>query len=103
MYDGPNTNGLRLHPGSGFTSNTRPKITLTAESGEMLIRFTSDALHSSPGWQAEFSAGSVNYEYRPFLRNLNYLYRKICDLLLKIMVIIARQIFKISLNFGISF
>lgn len=57
VYDGPNTNGLRLHPGSGFTTNTRPKITLTAESGEMLIRFVSDALHSSTGWQASFSAG----------------------------------------------
>ncbi|XP_077268738.1 sushi, von Willebrand factor type A, EGF and pentraxin domain-containing protein uif isoform X1 [Temnothorax americanus] len=56
IYDGSNTNGLRLHPGSGFTSNTRPKITLTAESGEMLVRFASDALHSSAGWQAEFSA-----------------------------------------------
>lgn len=85
MYDGPNTNGLRLHPGSGFTSNTRPKITLTAESGEMLIRFTSDALHSSPGWQAEFSAGTVNYEYR-HSSAFN-----------------ERRIFKISLNLGIFF
>ncbi|EZA50646.1 Sushi, von Willebrand factor type A, EGF and pentraxin domain-containing protein [Ooceraea biroi] len=56
IYDGSNTNGLRLHPEGGFTSNTRPKITLTAESGEMLVRFASDALHSSSGWQAEFSA-----------------------------------------------
>lgn len=46
---------------------------------------------------------TMSIDIRPFLRNLNYLYRKICDLLLKIMVIIARQIFKISLNFGISF
>ena len=57
VYDGPNTNGLRLHSGSGFTSNTRPRITLAAESGEMLIRFVSDALHSGTGWQATFSAG----------------------------------------------
>lgn len=74
MYDGPNTNGLRLHPGSGFTSNTRPKITLTAESGEMLIRFTSDALHSSPGWQAEFSAGIImNIDIRELLRKDKFL------------------------------
>lgn len=46
---------------------------------------------------------TMSIDIRPFLRNLNYLYRKICDLLLKIMVIIARQIFKISLNFEISF
>lgn len=59
IYDGSNTNGLRLHPGSGFTSNARPKITLTAESGEMLVRFVSDALHSNAGWQAEFSAGKL--------------------------------------------
>lgn len=61
IYDGSNTNGLRLHPASGFTSNTRPKITLTAESGEMLVRFTSDALHSSTGWEAEFSAGNITF------------------------------------------
>ncbi|KAF7987305.1 hypothetical protein HCN44_003067 [Aphidius gifuensis] len=56
VYDGSNTNGLRLHSGDGFTSNTKPKITLTAESGEMLVRFVSDALKSSAGWQAEFSS-----------------------------------------------
>jgi len=61
IYDGSNTNGLRLHSGSGFTSDTRPKITLTAESGEMLVRFASDALHSNAGWQAEFSAGKPYY------------------------------------------
>lgn len=59
VYDGSNTNGLRLHSGNGFTSNTRPKITLTAESGEMLVRFVSDALRSSSGWQAAFSSGTV--------------------------------------------
>ncbi|XP_032681239.1 sushi, von Willebrand factor type A, EGF and pentraxin domain-containing protein 1 isoform X1 [Odontomachus brunneus] len=56
IYDGSNTNGLGLHPVNGFTWNAQPKITLTAESGEMLVRFVSDALHSSAGWQAEFSA-----------------------------------------------
>lgn len=34
-----------------------PKITLTASSGEMLVRFVSDALHSNKGWSATFSAG----------------------------------------------
>lgn len=56
VYDGSSISGLRLHSGNGFTGHTRPKITLTASSGEMLIKFQSDALHNSEGWSATFSA-----------------------------------------------
>lgn len=57
VYDGSSTSGLRLHPGNGFTATSKPKITLTASSGEMLVRFSTDALHSNKGWSATFSAG----------------------------------------------
>lgn len=56
VYDGASTNGLRLHSGNGFTGGAVPKLTLTASSGEMLIKFISDALHSARGWSATFSA-----------------------------------------------
>ncbi|XP_028131495.1 sushi, von Willebrand factor type A, EGF and pentraxin domain-containing protein 1 isoform X2 [Diabrotica virgifera virgifera] len=56
VYDGSTTSGLRLHSGNGFTTGTKPKITLTASSGEMLVRFVTDALHSNEGWEAVFSA-----------------------------------------------
>lgn len=58
VYDGASTSGLRLHPGNGFSVSTKPKITLTASSGEMLVRFVTDALHNEEGWQATFSAGT---------------------------------------------
>lgn len=56
VYDGSSTSGLRLHSGTGFTGTSVPKITLTASSGQMLIKFITDALHNSPGWSATFSA-----------------------------------------------
>lgn len=56
VFDGTSTSGLRLHPGGGFTGNAAPKITLTASSGEMLLRFVTDALHNDKGWSASFSA-----------------------------------------------
>lgn len=56
IYDGSTTNGLRLHSGNGFTGSQIPKLTLTASSGEILVKFTSDALHSSKGFSATFSA-----------------------------------------------
>ncbi|XP_054265760.1 uncharacterized protein LOC128988471 [Macrosteles quadrilineatus] len=56
VFDGTSTSGLRLHPGSGFSGTQVPKITLTASSGTMLIRFTTDALHNSKGWHAQYSA-----------------------------------------------
>ncbi|CAB0001395.1 unnamed protein product, partial [Nesidiocoris tenuis] len=57
IYDGTTTSGLRLHPGDGFTGNQVPRITLTASSGDMLVRFTTDALHNAKGWHATYSAG----------------------------------------------
>lgn len=57
VFDGTTTSGLRLHPGNGFTGNQVPRITLTASSGDMLIRFTTDALHNAKGWHATYSAG----------------------------------------------
>lgn len=56
VYDGTSTSGLRLHSGNGFTGSTAPKLTLTASSGEMLLKFVTDALHNSAGWTATFSA-----------------------------------------------
>ncbi|CAG9863735.1 unnamed protein product [Phyllotreta striolata] len=56
VFDGTTTSGLRLHSGNGFTAVAKPKITLTASSGEMLVRFTTDALHNNVGWEATFSA-----------------------------------------------
>lgn len=62
VFDGSSTTGLRLHSGEGFTGNTRPKITLTASSGEMLIKFATDALHNAEGWSATFSADCPNLQ-----------------------------------------
>lgn len=59
IYDGGSTSGLRLHPNKGFTGNAAPKITVTASSGEMLVRFLTDALHGGKGWHATFSAGNL--------------------------------------------
>lgn len=56
VFDGSSISSLRLHSGKGFTGTTVPKITLTASSGEMLIRFVSDPLHNAAGFSATFSA-----------------------------------------------
>jgi hypothetical protein len=56
VFDGATAQGLRLHSSNGFTGPAIPKLTLTASSGEMLIKFVSDALHSTKGWSATFSA-----------------------------------------------
>ena len=56
VFDGSSTSGLRLHSGDGFTGSAPPKLTLTASSGEMLIKFVTDALHNDIGWTATFSA-----------------------------------------------
>lgn len=56
VYDGSSISGLRLHSGNGFSGSTIPKLTLTASSGEMLIRFVSDSLHNAAGFSATFSA-----------------------------------------------
>lgn len=56
IYDGMTTSGLRLHSGNGFTGAAKPKLTLTASSGEMLVKFVTDSLHNGAGWSAVFSA-----------------------------------------------
>ncbi|KAF4522838.1 hypothetical protein B566_EDAN008100 [Ephemera danica] len=56
VFDGSTTSGLRLHAGEGFSASSKPRITLTATSGAMLIRFVTDALHGSRGWSTSFSA-----------------------------------------------
>ncbi|XP_058454733.1 uncharacterized protein LOC131432461 isoform X2 [Malaya genurostris] len=56
IFDGSLTSGLRLHSGDGFTGSSVPKITLTASSGNILVKFITDALHNDKGWLAEFSA-----------------------------------------------
>ena len=42
VYDG-GMEGLQLHPGSGFTDEITPAITLTANTGRMLVKFVSDS------------------------------------------------------------
>ncbi|CAG7724478.1 unnamed protein product [Allacma fusca] len=56
VYDGPNTDSLRLHSGNGFSGRAIPKLTLTAESGEMTVKFSTDSLRSRVGWRAVYSA-----------------------------------------------
>lgn len=70
IYDGGSTSGLRLHPNEGFTGHVVPKITVTASSGEMLVRFITDALHNNKGWHVTFSAG----KYLKFEQRFNLLY-----------------------------
>ncbi len=41
VYDG-GMEGLKLHPGSGFTDEITPAVTLTANTGRMLVKFVSD-------------------------------------------------------------
>lgn len=58
VYDGAErTQAIRLHPGQGFSGASPPAMTLTADSGTMLLRFSSDPLRSAKGWAAKFSAG----------------------------------------------
>ena len=54
VYDG--LNGLPLHPADGFTGSETPDYVLTAETGEMNVKFTSDAVKNQGGFAATFSA-----------------------------------------------
>jgi len=58
LYDGSSSNGIQLHPVDGFHGKTVPRLnsTLSANSGDMLIRFKSDALRTGRGWKLVFSA-----------------------------------------------
>lgn len=76
VYDGSSTSGLRLHPANGFTADSKPKITLTASSGEMLVRFTTDALHNNQGWSATFSAGNyLTKQNKLVINDINFSFR----------------------------
>lgn len=58
MYDGVSKeNGVPLHPGGGFSGLSRPFITLTASTGNLLILFASNPVNTGKGWRASFSAG----------------------------------------------
>jgi hypothetical protein len=45
-----------LHPENGFTGSQRPDLVLSAEQGEMIIRFRTDSLLNAKGFSAVFSA-----------------------------------------------
>ena len=55
VFDG-STDGLPLHPPGGFTGGETPQLVLTANSGEMVVRFTSDSLNNAQGFSAVYSA-----------------------------------------------
>ena len=48
--------GQALHPDNGFTGSTRPELVLSAEEGEMVIKFRTDSLQNAKGFSAVFSA-----------------------------------------------
>ena len=54
VYDGEG--GLRLHPNDGFTGENTPDVTLSAERGELNVRFITDSAKSSIGFSAVYSA-----------------------------------------------
>ncbi|KAF8796738.1 CUB and sushi domain-containing protein 1 [Argiope bruennichi] len=56
VYDGESATGVRLHPGEGFSGNSRPSITLTASSGNIFLNFLTNPMHTAAGWIASFSA-----------------------------------------------
>lgn len=48
--------GAALHPETGFTGSQRPDLVLSAEEGEMVIRFRTDSTQNGKGFSAVFSA-----------------------------------------------
>ncbi|XP_055948273.1 uncharacterized protein LOC129981454 isoform X2 [Argiope bruennichi] len=57
VYDGISPeSGVPLHPGSGFSGLTRPSITMTSSSGNLLVLFASNPVNTARGWKASFSA-----------------------------------------------
>ena len=55
VYDG-DSNGLQLHTDSGFTGSQAPDYMLSAENGEMQIRFITDSTKNAGGFSVVFSA-----------------------------------------------
>ena len=56
LYDGSSANGIKLHADNGFKGKTVPRSTVSASSGDLLLRFRSDPLRNDRGWKAVFSA-----------------------------------------------
>ncbi|KAG8179313.1 hypothetical protein JTE90_016418 [Oedothorax gibbosus] len=56
VFDGDSPNGVRLHPGNGFSGLSRPSITMTASSGNIFVNFITNPMHTAPGWMGSFSA-----------------------------------------------
>ncbi len=54
MFDGEG--GLALHPEEGFTGAETPGYMLSADSGELVLRFRSDSIGNAAGFMATFSA-----------------------------------------------
>ena len=55
VYDG--LNGLKLHPGDGFTGELTPELTLSADNGELIIKFISTPTsEGNAGFSAIYSA-----------------------------------------------
>ena len=55
MYDGDST-GVQLYAGPDFTEADPTNFMLSADSGEMQIRFSTDSSKSARGFSAVFSA-----------------------------------------------
>ena len=55
-------NGLELHPSGGFTGSETPDYFLTADSGEMVLRFVTDAVKNNGRFLAQFSADCPQLE-----------------------------------------
>ena len=47
---------IPIHEGEGFTGPELPNYLMTAESGEMTVRFTTDAVKNTGKFSAKFSA-----------------------------------------------
>ena len=54
MFDGQN--GLKLHTGDGFTDEITPQEIISAESGEMYVKFSTDSSKTNAGFSAVYSA-----------------------------------------------
>ena len=54
VFDGQN--GIKLHPGDGFTDSLTPDIALSADSGELNIKFVTDNSRENVGFSAIYSA-----------------------------------------------
>ena len=74
---------MALHPSEGFTGTDVPQQMISAESGEMQIRFISDSLESSRGFSAVFSAdcpdlvpGKGKMNYQKILRTAIWFFTK---------------------------